>query len=352
MKHISVSAAIIFRTAPTGERSVFATQRGYGDWRRWWEFPGGKIEQGETPQSALVREIREELATQIRVVGLIDTIEYDYPDFHLTMHCFECEIISGKLELLEHENSSWLTAETLRSVKWLPADDLILPKLEKLLPSAKFPAVVKTSPSQSAQNSDFPQSPTSASSSSTDTLTPLQRHKNMSAIHSTGGALETALRSALFRFGFRFRKNDKRLIGTPDIVFPHYHAVIFVNGCFWHAHRWKPQTEAFSDADVIIAHSSENEGDLLLSRYASFSHCSKFRFPRSNTQFWLEKFTRNRNRDLKDIKKLIGDGWRVCIVWECSISASGKKRKEKIADIASKISLWLEESPGEAFLQI
>ncbi|MBQ9206775.1 MAG: (deoxy)nucleoside triphosphate pyrophosphohydrolase [Treponema sp.] len=133
MKHISVSAAVIFRTSPAGERSVFATQRGYGDWRGWWEFPGGKIEQGETPQFALVREIREELATEIRVGESLGMVEYDYSAFHLTMHCFACEIISGKLELLEHENAAWLTAETLRSVKWLPADELILPAIEERL---------------------------------------------------------------------------------------------------------------------------------------------------------------------------------------------------------------------------
>ena len=133
MKHISVSAAVIFRTSPTGECSVFATQRGYGEWRGWWEFPGGKIEQNETPQSALAREIREELATEIRVGEQLGTVEYDYPAFHLTMHCFACEIISGRLELLEHENATWLTAETLRSVKWLPADELILDKVASFL---------------------------------------------------------------------------------------------------------------------------------------------------------------------------------------------------------------------------
>ena len=140
MKTLNVSAAVIFRTreVSTGSTSVlqkeiFATQRGYGDWRGWWEFPGGKIEQGETPQFALVREIREELATEIRVGELLGTVEYDYPAFHLTMHCFACEIISGRLELLEHENAAWLTAETLRSVKWLPADELILPAIEERL---------------------------------------------------------------------------------------------------------------------------------------------------------------------------------------------------------------------------
>ena len=133
MKTISVVAAIIIRTSTNGTKQVFATQRGYGDYKDWWEFPGGKIEQGESPQDALRREIREELATEISVGDYIGTIEYDYPEFHLSMQCFICNVVSRKLELLEHENAAWLTRETLRSVKWLPADILILDKVEELL---------------------------------------------------------------------------------------------------------------------------------------------------------------------------------------------------------------------------
>lgn len=133
MKSIPVVAALIFRTSPQGTLSVFATQRGYGEWRGFWEFPGGKIESGETPQTALQREIREELATQISVGEKIVTIEYDYPTFHLSMQCFACEVVSGKLELLEHENAAWLTKENLHSVDWLPADITILDAVEKLL---------------------------------------------------------------------------------------------------------------------------------------------------------------------------------------------------------------------------
>ena len=133
LKTIPVVAALIFRTSPQGTRSVFATQRGYGDWKGFWEFPGGKIESGETPQTALQREIREELATQISVEEKIATIEYDYPTFHLSMQCFACEVVSGKLELLEHENAAWLTKENLYSVNWLPADITILDAVEKLL---------------------------------------------------------------------------------------------------------------------------------------------------------------------------------------------------------------------------
>ena len=133
MKSLPVVAALIFRASPQGARSVFATQRGYGDWRGFWEFPGGKIESGETPQTALQREIREELATQISVGERIATIEYDYPTFHLSMQCFACEIVSGDLKLLEHENAAWLTADNLHSVKWLPADELILDKIAAIL---------------------------------------------------------------------------------------------------------------------------------------------------------------------------------------------------------------------------
>lgn len=140
MKQITVSGAIIIRTqeVSTGSTSVlqkqlFATQRGYGDWKGWWEIPGGKIEPGETPEECIVREIREELATEVRAEKEIGVVEYDYPTFHLTMHCILCSIVSGKLELLEHENATWLTAETLRSVEWLPADELILDKVAQLL---------------------------------------------------------------------------------------------------------------------------------------------------------------------------------------------------------------------------
>lgn len=134
MKQITVSGAIILRTnTDTHKKELFATQRGYGDWHGWWEFPGGKIEADETPEQCIEREIREELATEVHAEKCIGTIEYDYPAFHLTMHCILCSLISGKLELLEHENAKWLTRETLRTVKWLPADELILDKIEELL---------------------------------------------------------------------------------------------------------------------------------------------------------------------------------------------------------------------------
>lgn len=122
MKTIQVVAAVIKAANEKGEPMIFATQRGYGEFKDGWEFPGGKIEEGETPQEALKREIREELETEITVGSLINTIEYDYPAFHLSMDCFWAEIRSGDLSLKEHEAAKWLTKGELNSVAWLPAD--------------------------------------------------------------------------------------------------------------------------------------------------------------------------------------------------------------------------------------
>lgn len=122
MKTIRVVAAVIKALNKEGKPIIFATQRGYGEFKGGWEFPGGKIEESEPPQEALVREIKEELETEITVGELIDTIEYDYPTFHLSMDCFWAEIVSGDLVLKEHEAAKWLTKEELDSVEWLPAD--------------------------------------------------------------------------------------------------------------------------------------------------------------------------------------------------------------------------------------
>lgn len=132
MKTIHVVAAVICDDLnhPT---QVFATARGYGDYKGQWEFPGGKVEPGETPQQALVREIQEELAVTIQVGALLDTVEYDYPAFHLSMDCFWCVVTEGKIILKEAQAARWLTGETLNSVIWLPADRTLLPKLEAML---------------------------------------------------------------------------------------------------------------------------------------------------------------------------------------------------------------------------
>ncbi len=122
MKTIQVVAAIIQSTNECGEPIIFATRRGYGEFKGGWEFPGGKIEEGETPHEALIREIKEELETEIVVGELVDSIEYDYPTFHLSMDCFWAKVVCGDLVLREHEEAKWLRKEELDSVEWLPAD--------------------------------------------------------------------------------------------------------------------------------------------------------------------------------------------------------------------------------------
>ena len=125
MKQIEVVAAIIRK----GDK-IFATQRGYGDWKDWWEFPGGKMEPGEMPEEALKREIREELSTEISVDEFLCTVEYDYPAFHLTMHCYLCSLVTEALHLNEHEAAKWLSKENLDSVDWLPADLMVVRTLK------------------------------------------------------------------------------------------------------------------------------------------------------------------------------------------------------------------------------
>ena len=133
MKTVKVVAAIIKAVNENGETIIFATQRGYGDFKGGWEFPGGKIESGETPQEALKREIIEELDTEVSVGELMDTVEYDYPQFHLSMDCFWCPIVRGNLVLKEHEAARWLTKDELNNVEWLPADITLIEKIRNLL---------------------------------------------------------------------------------------------------------------------------------------------------------------------------------------------------------------------------
>ncbi len=128
MKTINVVAAIIIK-----DNKIFATQRGYGEFKDGWEFPGGKVEQGEAPENAIVREIKEELDTVIEVKEYFDTVEYDYPNFHLSMKCYICTVVSGKFELLEHEAAKWLDKDSLDSVAWLPADLGLVDKLKGYL---------------------------------------------------------------------------------------------------------------------------------------------------------------------------------------------------------------------------
>lgn len=127
MNHIKVVAAII-----VDKDKLLATQRGYGEWKDWWEFPGGKIEENEIPQDALKREIREELAADVEVGDMLTTVEYDYPKFHLSMQCYVCSLVSNKLSLLEHEAARWLSKQELDSVNWLPADLEVIPVIKKM----------------------------------------------------------------------------------------------------------------------------------------------------------------------------------------------------------------------------
>ena len=133
MKTIRVVAAVIKAVNESGEPVIFATQRGYGEFQGGWEFPGGKIEVGESPQEALRRQIIEELDTEITLGELVDTVEYDYPNFHLSMDCFWCEVLSGNLILKEHEDARWLLKEQLDDVEWLPADITLVEKIKKVM---------------------------------------------------------------------------------------------------------------------------------------------------------------------------------------------------------------------------
>ena len=132
MKNIEVAAALIIT-----DGKVLATQRGYGNYTDWWEFPGGKRESGETPEDALVREIHEELEADIRIERLFDTIEYDYPEFHMTMYCYICSLVSEKVKLVEHEAAKWLGRDELFTVKWLPSDIEVVEKLKAELDQAE-----------------------------------------------------------------------------------------------------------------------------------------------------------------------------------------------------------------------
>ena len=142
MKTIKVVAAVICDSIQE-KKQIFATARGYGEFKGQWEFSGGKVEEGETPQQALVREIQEELEATIKVGDLIDTIEYDYPTFHLSMDCFWCEVVDGTIKLLEAEDAKWLTKDTLYDVQWLPADITLISKIEKMMGLVKERFILK-----------------------------------------------------------------------------------------------------------------------------------------------------------------------------------------------------------------
>ncbi len=176
-----------------------------------------------------------------------------------------------------------------------------------------------------------------------DTLSPESRHNNMSHIRSKDTKPEKQIRSALWRAGFRYRICDKRYPGKPDLVFPRYYAVIFINGCFWHAHGWE------SSRSSIISPHANGSNETYAHGWGTNESCRFFRFPGSNQDFWREKFRRNRERDERTISYYKDQCWRICVVWECAIR--GKKIRQKIENVAGQISLWLEE-PDEPFLEI
>ena len=176
-----------------------------------------------------------------------------------------------------------------------------------------------------------------------DTLTPESRHLNMSRIHSRDTKPEKQIRSALWKAGFRYKICDKRYPGKPDLIFPRYYAVIFINGCFWHAHGWTPQQDSTAST---LAGSTDTAN---VSSQESGEGCRYFSFPRSNQAFWQNKFTRNKERDAATISYYQDQCWRVCLVWECSIR--GKNSRQKIERVTDQIIQWLEV-PEEAFLEI
>ena len=163
-----------------------------------------------------------------------------------------------------------------------------------------------------------------------DTLSPEDRHINMSRIRSKDTKPEKEIRSALFKAGFRYRICDKRYPGRPDIIFPKYFAVIFINGCFWHAHGWNSGRDS-----ITSSHGNDK--------------CEYFRFPRSNQEFWRKKFERNKERDARVIKTYQDECWRICVVWECAIRGKNSRRKKE--KVTEQIIQWLEE-PEEPFLEI
>ncbi len=194
-----------------------------------------------------------------------------------------------------------------------------------------------------------------------DTLSLQQRHKNMSHVKSKDTKPEKQIRSALWKAGFRYRICDKRYPGKPDLIFPHYYAVIFINGCFWHAHGWESSRASIAsahanDANAAYAHGWEASRSSIISSHANdanaaYEHegCRYFVFPKSNQAFWQKKFERNKERDAATIKYYQEQCWRICIVWECAIR--GKEFRQKIEKVTEEIIQWLEV-PEKSFLEI
>ena len=259
MKTVRVSAGIICRDGNHDE--VLAVQRGYGDMAGLWEFPGGKIERDETPEDACRRELSEEL--QVRVTNLRDfyTVEYDYPDFHLSMECFFCELEDASKEPQRSDRQldiRWVSRRSLATLEWMPADQGLIDALSETHDAASEQALVK------------------------------RRHDSRHSMQGNRGKNtkpELLVRQRLRAAGLTgYRLQWKKVPGRPDIAFPGRKVAIFVNGCFWHR----------------------------------CPHCHPST-PKRNTEFWETKFRRNVERDAKAISELTEMGWTPITIWECQL---------------------------------
>ena len=302
---MEVVAAIIHDSA---ER-IFATQRGYGEWKDFWEFPGGKMEAGETPEEALRREIWEELETRVVVERLAETVEWDYPQFHLTMHCYWCRVESGHLDLKEHEAAKWLSLSEIDSVNWLPAD-------KKVVDNIKGSGIYVGETSAKRLNTNGAQEGSGKQEQT-------RRSANMAAIKSKDTKPEMTVRKGLWRMGFRYRLNHKRLPGHPDLVLRKYRTCIFVNGCFWHGHHVQLSAAPVEGLEQIVN-----------------SACCKI--PKTNREFWVTKIRRNKERDKEEQRRLAEMGWHCITVWECDLKPA--KREETLKSLAFTLNrIWLND---------
>ena len=313
MKTVHVAAGIIRKDGEGDE--VLAVQRGYGDMKGLWEFPGGKVERGETPEDACIRELEEEL--QVRVTDLRDfyTVEYDYEDFHLSMECFFCRIDTeaGAAEPQRSDRQldiRWISRRTLASVEWMPADKGLV---EALALGAARPGDIETVDPTAQDSPDADDEPSADTrprkrkkaraakkkrslldgidtSDLTAAETELVRRraaikKSMQGNKRANTKPEMLVRQRLRAAGLTgYRLQWKKAPGRPDIAFPGRHIAIFVNGCFWHR----------------------------------CPHCHPS-VPKRNTEFWEAKFRRNVERDAKARAELAELGWTAITIWECEL---------------------------------
>ena len=257
MKTIHVAAGII--CADDGSDSVLAVQRGYGDMAGMWEFPGGKVQRGETPEDACRRELAEELEIKVRDLRDFYTVEYDYPDFHLSMECFLCHIDEGSPKKSDRQlDIRWVSRSSLATLEWMPADRGLVDTLASTTDSESENRLVKRR---------------------RDSRRSMQGNKRADT------KPELLVRRRLREAGLSgYRLQWKKAPGRPDIAYPGRKVAIFVNGCFWHR----------------------------------CPHC-KPAVPKRNTEFWEAKFHRNVERDAKAIRELEKLGWTAITIWECQL---------------------------------